>query len=213
MSGDRRLTVSCTRPSRHSFDQISRAGSRPVAQFVGLTAGNIARVRYGSWSFNLDQQKELFRDDALTPRRSIRAADSMIICNCNWWIIVFAEPGGQVSCRRSGESEYRRQSVGRRDLLGRRPVFDRFRIHLSAAAPRFFYLQYKPFYGRGRLSGLYRIRDQEGARKANADSHSREFAKAIKARSRVDVRRKLTGNEVTGQEACPTYIGSLYASS
>jgi hypothetical protein len=104
--------------------------------------------------FNLDQQKELFREDALTPQAFDQAADSMN--NLQLQLVdyrVLQNRGGHVSLLTdlvNKELQAKEPSDAVIFLGPTARYFDKIPdLDVSATAPRFFYLQYKPFYGRG----------------------------------------------------------------
>ena len=136
--------------------------------------------------FNLDQQKELFREDALTPQAFDQAADSMN--NLQLQLVdyrVLQNRGGHVSLLTDLVNQELQAQEPSDAVIFLGPTaryFDKVpEFNLSATAPRFFYLQYKPFYGRGADfpdSIEFAIKKVRG--KAMLIHTPDEFAKAIK---------------------------------
>jgi hypothetical protein len=136
--------------------------------------------------FNLDQQKELFRQEALTPEAFDQAADSMN--NLQLQLVdyrVLQNRGGHVSLLTDLVNQELQAQEPSDAVIFLGPTaryFDKVpEFDLSATAPRFFYLQYKPYYGRGADfpdSIEFAIKKVRG--KAMLIHTPDEFAKAIK---------------------------------
>jgi hypothetical protein len=136
--------------------------------------------------FNLDQQKEMFREDVLTPQAFDQAADSMN--NLQLQLVdyrVLQNRGGHVSLLTdlvNKELQAKEPSDAVIFLGPTARYFDKVpEFDLSTGSPRFFYLQYKPFYGRGADfpdSIEFAIKKVRG--KAMLIHTPGEFAKAIK---------------------------------
>jgi len=136
--------------------------------------------------FNLDQQKELFRQDVLTPEAFDQAAGSLN--NLQLQLVdyrVLQNRGGQVSLLTdlvNKELEAKEQSDAVIFLGPTARYFDKVPdFELPATSPRFFYLQYKPLYDRGADfpdSIEFAIKKVHG--KAILIHTPGEFAKAIK---------------------------------
>jgi hypothetical protein len=136
--------------------------------------------------FNLDQQKELFRQDVLTPQAFEQAAGSMD--NLQLQLVdyrVLQNRGGHISLLTELVNKELRAQERSDAVIFLGPTaryFDKVpEFDLSANAPHFFYLQYKPFYGRGADfpdSIEFAIKKVRG--KAMLIHTPDEFAKAIK---------------------------------
>jgi hypothetical protein len=136
--------------------------------------------------FNLDQQKELFRQNALTQEAFDQAADSMN--NLQLQLVdyrVLQNRGGHVSLLTDLVNQELQAQEPSDAVIFLGPTaryFDKVpEFDLPATAPRFFYLQYKPFYGRGADfpdSIEFAIKKVHG--KAMLIHTPDEFAKAIK---------------------------------
>jgi hypothetical protein len=136
--------------------------------------------------FNLDQQKELFREDVLTPQAFDQAADSMNSLQLQLVDYrVLQNRGGHVSLLTdlvNKELQAKEPSDAVIFLGPTARYFDKVpEFDLSTSSTRFFYLQYKPFYGRGADfpdSIEFAIKKVRG--KAMLIHSPAEFAKAIK---------------------------------
>jgi hypothetical protein len=136
--------------------------------------------------FNLDQQKELFREDVLTPQAFDQAADAMNSLQLQLVDYrVLQNRGGHVGLLTdlvNKELQAKEPSDAVIFLGPTARYFDKVpEFDLSTTAPRFFYLQYKPFYGRGADfpdSIEFAIKKVHG--KAMLIHTPAEFAKAIK---------------------------------
>ena len=136
--------------------------------------------------FSLDQQKELFREDVLTPQAFDQAADSMN--NLQLQLVdyrVLQNRRGHVSLLTDLVNQELQAPEPSDAVIFLGPTarfFDKVpEFDLSPTAPRFFYLQYKPFYRRGADfpdSIEFAIKKVRG--KAMLIHTPDEFAKAIK---------------------------------
>jgi len=144
--------------------------------------------------FNLDQQKELFREDALTPHAFDQAAESMN--NLQLQLVdyrVLQNRGGHVSLLTDLVNKELQAAEPSDAVIFLGPTaryFDKIpEFGPSANTPRFFYLQYKPFYGRGADfpdSIEFAVKKVRG--KAMLIHTPDEFAKAIK-----QIEREMSG--------------------
>jgi hypothetical protein len=136
--------------------------------------------------FNLDQQKELFRQDMLTPETYDQAAGSLN--NLQLQLVdyrVLRNRGGHLSLLTdlvNKELQDKEQSDAVIFLGPTARYFDKVpEFDLPATAPRFFYLQYKPLYARGADfpdSIEFAVKKVRG--KAMLIHSAHEFAKSIK---------------------------------